>query len=748
MSASIVPSANHKEKTTMNLKHIRLIAATVATAVAIPFAASAADLTVAQGDSQTISADTTYGAVVVNGNLIVAPNVTLTCTSLTVADNINGTATLTVGDGAVVSVTGSDKTKIGIGSGRAEVYLGTGSMLSASGDLIFCYGYDSVPASGSRMTEALLVVGTNSTVYAGDEFYLGHDGNSKSYGPSSSADRAVVKAEVRLDKGANLTAQRIRVRSNTSDKFIFNGGQITQRSSGYTNSFIYFDWDAQYTNIHLEGTNGCPVQLYLTALGTMKSLIRFGSNSCKVLFTGDGGFLKTGPAVFPLADMTESWDSDATNIRFLFTGDFVISDGGLSVANAAQKSPIFAAAKNNVSRPVDLVVRNGASFDLAGCDIVMNSITAAGSGIITNSADGTAKATIGVRNDGRDSTFARAYPGIAFVKQGDTTLTLCGSEIDSLDIKGGTLVLKDRAHAGYPVFRVKFDRSGLDDDSSINNTMRIREFAFLSNGQDVTRPYAKAYYDMSGTSWYTSPELMFDGNFDTYYEDYRMHKAIDNTDRDKVQVSLEYPECRAVDGYCWAPYNSSEFQYRLSPTAWRVFGGFSPTDANLLDQVTGFSVLGTADDGWNTTNFVCTYSASPALHVGTLQLANNTSVETTGATVTCDTFSGSATGLSLDLSSGASLPLTASQSVSEISVDLTKGLATVAVLNPAASGKLYVTGDKALLRGDLLNVGSYVNGSNLHTWSVYLNGEDMHRTLCVEDGALRLTPLATMIYMR
>ena len=730
----------------MNLKNIRLTAAAVATAAAIPFAAPAADLTVAQGDSQTISADTTYGAVVVNGDLTVAPNVTLTCTSLTVADNNNGTATLTVGDGAIVNVTGSNATKIGVGTGRAEVYLGTGSRLSASGDLNFCYGYNSVPASGSRMTEALLVVGTNSTVYAGDEFFLGWASNGTSYIPSGTS-RSDIKAEIRLDKGAQLSAQRIRIRSNISEKFIFNGGQIVQRSSTYNNAFIYFDWDSKETNLFLEGTNGCPVRLYVTARGDLQALFRVGSSSTKIFVSGDGGFLKTGPGIIPLA-LIENWDSGTSNLRFVFSGDFVVSQGGLSVANTVATSQIFAPAKSNVSRPVDLVVKNGASFDFAGNDIVMNSITALGSGIVTNSAAGTASATIGVRNDGRDSTFARAYPGIAFVKQGDTTLTLCGSEIDSLDIKGGTLVLKDRAHAGYPVFRVKFDRSGLDDDSSINNTMRIREFAFLLNGQDVTRPYAKAYYDMSGTSWYTSPELMFDGNFDTYYEDYRMHKAIDNTDRDKVQVSLEYPECRVIDSYRWAPYNSSEFQYRLSPTAWRVFGGFSPTDANLLDQVTGFSVLGTTDDGWNTTNFVCTYSASPALHVGTLSLANNTSVETTGATVTCDTFSGSATGLSLDLSSGASLPLTASQSVSEISVDLTKDLATVDVLNPAASGKLYVTGDKALLRGDLLNVGSYVNGSNLHTWSVYLNGEDMHRTLCVEDGALRLTPLATMIYMR
>ena len=75
----------------------------IAACFALPISALADDLAVAQGDSQTISADATYDAVVVNGSLTVANGITLTCTSLTVADNINGTATLTVGDGEVVN---------------------------------------------------------------------------------------------------------------------------------------------------------------------------------------------------------------------------------------------------------------------------------------------------------------------------------------------------------------------------------------------------------------------------------------------------------------------------------------------------------------------------------------------------------------------------------------------------------------------------------------------------------------------
>ena len=132
-----------RTKKRMNIGFRKIISALVFMSVAVPFCpVSATDLTVAYGDPpQTIAVDSTYDAVVVNGDLTVAPNVTLTCTSLTVADGISGTATLTVGNGGSVIVTGSDKTKIGVGSGRAEVYLGTGASFSAEGYFNFCYGH-------------------------------------------------------------------------------------------------------------------------------------------------------------------------------------------------------------------------------------------------------------------------------------------------------------------------------------------------------------------------------------------------------------------------------------------------------------------------------------------------------------------------------------------------------------------------------------------------------------------------------
>lgn len=730
----------------MNLKHIRLIAATVATAVAIPFAASAAGLTVNQGDSQTISTNATYDAVVVNGNLTVAPNVTLNCTSLLVANYINGTATITVGDGATINVTGvmsgNYSVKLGTGTGRAEVYLGNGATFSAAKDLHCCAGYtnNDSPAAGDAMTEALLVVGPGATVRSGTRFCFGDYDRRPSGTPQSA-----IKAVVRLDEGAVLSAPYIIDWLPVSKTILFNGGKIaSQTTTSSGDGFVQMAYNSRYTTMYFEGTNGCPIVADLSGRGNLSAFVTFASGACKFQLRGDGDFIKTGSGAFPLIN-GKSWDNNDPNLKFLFTGNFVVREGAISVSTVSI-GDVLRPDSNATSRPIDLVVEAGATFDLAGCDIGLNSITAAGTGIVTNSAAGTATATIGVLDDGRGSTLSRVFPGIAFVKQGGASLTLCGSEIDSLDMQGGTLVVKDRAHTGYPIYRFKFDRTGMDDNQSINNSMYVREIAFLAGGEDETGHYSKLYYDKSGTSTINDPEYLVDGDIGTEYKDYRMHKAIGDGDREKVQIALEYDGCKVFDEYRLAPFYSQEFQWQLNPTAWRVFGGFSPDGGDLLDQVTGYSVVEV--DGWTSTNFVLSCPVSPALHVGTLSLGNGAKVEATGAQVSCDTFSGSATGVKLDLSSGASLPLTASQSISEISVDLTKDLATVDVLNPAASGKLYVTGDSTLLRGDLLNVGSYVNGSNLHTWSVYLNGEDMHRTLCVEDGALRLTPLATMIYMR
>lgn len=724
-------------------RQITASAVTLSVAV-IVCGASAADLTVAQGDSQTISANATYGSVVVNGNLSVADGVTLTCTSLTVADNIGAgnTATLTVGDGATVNVSGYSATKIGVGEGRAEVYLGTGAYFRAqAGYLNFCYGYDSAPASDATMTEALLVVGTNATVHCDTDFCFGHSGNGVNNKPSS-VGNSVVKAIVRLDKGAVISAQRINDILPVSEIVQFNGGRILQRtSSNYTTGYIQMDYTSKNSYLYLDGTNGCPITFQLPGRGKHQSFATYGSAGCRLVMRGDGGFLKNGAGDFPLVYLPSSfWDKNS-NLRFLFTGDFVIEEGGFSVATAPTNN-VFMAAKDNISRPVDLVVKSGAKFDFAGCTTVFNSIKALG-GVLTNSSETVANLTVGVLDDGRGTTITHVNPGINIVKKGSSTLTLGGtdSNVASLDVQGGLLVLKDTARMGYPFYRFQVDghRAGFNS----NTRVYINELAFIFGGEDVTRPYSALCYDLSGTSYVNSPVNMLDDDLSTKYEDLR---AAYNDERlAMVGVTIEYADCHPVDSYRWAPHGSGSTVY--DPTAWRVFGGYTKDDLTLLDQVTGFTVTDVTD-GWNATNFVCSYSGSSALHVGTLKLANGAKVEAAGAQIVCDTFTVAATGLELDLAAGAVLPLTAAQSEAKVTVDLSGGVSSVAVFNPEENGAIYITGSSTSVKGDLLRIGSCENAGNLAAWSVYLNGAPLDRKLCVVDGAVRIVPHGLVLSFR
>ena len=396
--------------------------------------AGAADLTVVQGDSQTISENTTYAAVVVNGDLTVAPNVTLTCSSLTVANDIGAgnTATLIVGDGGKVVVSGSSATKIGVGQGRAEVYLGRGARFEAAKYLYFNYGFSSDPASDAAMTEAYLYAGTNSVVQC-EDFQFGY--NSKK--PSGTANSAI-KSVVRLDKSAMLRAYRIRDRSPVSKTIEFNGGYFEQRSSAYDAGIVRMDYEAKNSTLLLSGIGDNPVVFKLSDIQRdAATFASFGSKSEYLKIEGAGGFTKRGGGFCPIVKADTSWEDaqNRPNLRILSTGPFEIAEGGFSVVT----NNIFIAKNGNYSEPQNIIIRDGALLDFAGANAVMDSIAAEGSGLVTNSANRTVTLTLGATADALDSTLPNLGPSINVVKQGSSALTVGGSDVASIDVKAGSL---------------------------------------------------------------------------------------------------------------------------------------------------------------------------------------------------------------------------------------------------------------------------------------------------------------------
>ena len=703
-----------------------------ATFLAASSAAFAADLAVAQGDSQTITANATYDNLVVNGDLTIAPNVTVSCTTLTVADNIAGTATLALGNGARLEVTGSDNygnTKIAIGSGRAEITLGEGAWFSTTGFLNFCYGYDSAPDSSATMSEALLIVGRNATVRSGKAFHFGHEWNSRYNAPGGSQG-AAVKAVVRLDAGAELSTSQIINNLPASGTILFNGGRVAGRSGEGPHAydggkgFIHFGGRgdvSRWTNINLEGTNGCPITFHIPSSANYTSFLTMAHVSSYMYLRGDGGFLKTGAAVFPLVDSANQWAADS-NLRMLFSGDMVLEEGGFSVATTPADN-VFRATANNISRPVDVVVGNAGVFDLAGCNVVLNSITAPGGGLVTNSAVGTATMTLGVRDGSRAMTLARAVPGIAVSKQGASAVTLCGEAVDSLNLQAGSLSFKSRAIMGYPFYRILFD----ERKGGRNGMIALREFAWMNDGEDATRPYAKVHYDISGTSSASSPETMFDDDFSDngYYYDLRMG-ASEAWKHDLSGATVEYETCHPVNGYRWAPMTfwKADNSEDRDPSAWRVFGGFSSTTNTsglaLLDQVTGFRVTTIATGNWNATNFVCSYAPTTTT-IDSMTLAAGVPLSVDGASVTAASVT-AASGVSVALAHDAALTLPTVTEIASLTVDVGAGGGTLVNFLPAHGGSLHLTGgvDRPLRCVTPVRVGTLHGG--LASWRVFADG--------------------------
>ena len=692
----------------------------------------AEDLTVGIGESVTVSENATYDNVTVNGALSVADGVTLTAnTSFVVADGISGTATVTLGEESRVDVTASDGTKFGVGAGRAEVTLGTRAYFDANGAAYVCYGYAAEPAdANAKATEAALTLGENATFYCGTELIFG--GGMKPTGTKE----ATVTAWVRLNNRANLSVQRITDSSYTSEIIEFNGGQVVQRTgSTYASGFIRMLYAAKKSYLYLDSIDGQDVRFYLPGAGKYTAFANYGSVECRVVVRGEGDFHKTGDGEFPFVKDGSDSPTDPC-LRFLNNGALVISAGGF-VLNSTN---ILQGAKGTYSKNVDVRIDSGAWLDLGGMDYaVLGSVQAKGSGLLKNSGAKTTLLTVGA--SGGDSHLPRIEGAVDLIKTGAGKLTLCADELVSLDIRAGSVEFLDRQHMGYPFYRFQVDahRAGFNSKTSV----RINELAFLNEGSDITRPYVRLHHDKTGSSNVADPVLMVDGNLSSSYYDLR---AAYNDERlARVGVTLEYADCQLIDGYKLA-FCDNRAKWAEDPTAWRVFGGFSPTDLVALDQVAGFS-LNETRDGWVSPDFTVAFPETTT-RIPTLKIASGVKVKVVGGTVTSESSTTAASGLELTLSSGASIPLTANQSVAKMAIDLDKGAVSVGVLNPEAVGEIRLTGSSEAVKGALANATSCSNAANLRKWDVYVNGVKDDRKLVYANGAVRLEPRGLLVVFR
>ena len=112
---------------------VLLVAMALSVAVSVSASAAVEDLTVLEGQSLTLSGQSDYGRVVVNGDLVIAPGAKITAASLCVATNITGTASLVMEENSSLNVTGAGvNTIFGISGGTAYVELKSEALFNAN----------------------------------------------------------------------------------------------------------------------------------------------------------------------------------------------------------------------------------------------------------------------------------------------------------------------------------------------------------------------------------------------------------------------------------------------------------------------------------------------------------------------------------------------------------------------------------------------------------------------------------------
>ena len=209
----------------------KVVLAAMALSVAVSVSASAAveDLTVLEGQSLTLSGQSDYGRVVVNGDLVIAPGAKITAASLCVATNITGTASLVLEENSSLNVTGEGvNTIFGISGGTAYVELKSEASFNANEGEVWL-AYDN--SADTDLPYAKLVVSNATFATKGNVFYP--------EGRNVADLKENIVSEIRLDEGAVLKTISIKKQAFQTIKILFNGGSIRHESWNGHSSFFY-----------------------------------------------------------------------------------------------------------------------------------------------------------------------------------------------------------------------------------------------------------------------------------------------------------------------------------------------------------------------------------------------------------------------------------------------------------------------------------------------------------------------------
>ena len=667
--------------------------------------AQADDLTLAPGQSYTVSGTETYDRVIVNGDLTVGAGATLKVGSICVATNISGTANLVLEENANLTVlnTGTYDCVLGAAGGTANVELKSGSTFLAGGDITMLYD----PGSPSAFPHVNMAI-SNATLFATNQIYF-------LKGRSGSATERL--ADIRLDGGAVLQTMRLRKASLQEVRFLFNGGAVKT-----------YAWDGNQPFIHtgsnngskwlLEATNANPVAIFINS--SRSTVFGFGSQGAVTEICGDGDLSFDGTqSPVRIASSNQYWNVSDPNLRLAHTG-------AVRFGNPKTYVSCTGTLRDDEKSPAhDVVLEGGSLLDIQGCTAMVKSLTLPVDAVLTNSSSATSTIGMGI-GDGDVVLSRRLPPRMNLVKKGTGRLLMLAADAAAVQVDAGELRLMGRAEMGYPFY--KFNVYGTGNTGVANARVNIGELNYLNGETDVTQGWLALYYSHTGTSYYNDPTNMLDGTLDTKFYDQRAQNSVTVSN---IHVELEYALPHKVTGYRWNRPTELGQSYGPLPTSWAVFGSEDNENWRLLSLVEYLA----PNWGYSWREYACTnYPASSASIAG-ITLADGAQLSVDGADVALAAGVAGEGGAALSLAHGATLTLPADLEVSTLRVDAAQEGGTLVNFRPASRGALYLT------NGDIHDIPVAVQNLQpgaLYSWSVYVDGVLYpQRRLMVEDGVLK-----------
>ena len=557
--------------------------------------AVAEDLTLAAGETLTISDSRTYDTITVNGTLTISGSgASVTATTVRVAEGANTNGVLTVTDGASLTVTGERNggyqpftvahARPGTGNAIGTLNVLNGATITTHDMLL-----GNMASCGSNYSIATVNV-SNSTVTI--QAYLWHtrDGN---YGNFTYGNGYPVT--VTLYEGALLETVNFVRNADGKVLYSFRGGRLK------SNNIQTMDGGT----LVFSGDDGHPIDVESKATGTGNALVSLTRGSSNkdghALMTGTGGMTIRGSV------WLDASKSGGGNPHEYLTSDF---SGPLTLLLPG----IRQMAKGQLaSGNCSLVLSDDVErkYDLNGFDAAFTSIHE-GIGCIRNTSTNAATLTIG--GDGSNGELNRLSGPMSLRKEGGGTWAVKTINLADIAVMDGTLNLS----VGCRYW--KFASTEVYGPNHIR--VQLSGVRFLDAAGDEIDLSKRVSTGGSGES--ININALFDNNpISVTYA-----TRPDGADNATYSAWICFSNAQYVSAYTWSTahdygpdtkwegrtdegYQNDlvppqyDKSYCRDPSAWTLEASTDGSNWTVIDSQSGFKAINRRYT-YNTTNFACT----------------------------------------------------------------------------------------------------------------------------------------------